>query len=96
MFRDGAEPVHHDIDNFLEYAVGLIRAVLSVQENQHLHSDDWHRTIYIDTIGVRTTDFDMSDSEKLGLIEQGRLGVTAYFDWYDNPPADDLPANRVA
>lgn len=95
VFRDGAEPVHHHIDNILEYAVGLIRAVLSVQENQHLHSDDWHRTIYIDSVGIRTTDFDLSEREKLGLIEQGKRGVTAYFDWYDNPPADDLPSNRV-
>ena len=36
----------------------------NVQENQHLHSDDWCRTIYINTIGVGTTQFDLDDQKK--------------------------------
>lgn len=95
VYRDGAEPVHHEIDNFLEYAVGLVRATLSVQANQHLHSDDWHRTIYIDTIGVRTFDFDLSDQDKLDLVAEGKKGVTEYFIWYDAADPNDLPLNLV-
>ena len=54
------------------------------QENSHLHSDDWQRTIYIDTLGVGTTDFDISDKQKKALVESGKKGVKDYFDWYDN------------
>lgn len=59
MFRDGAEPQHQKIDDFLDYAWALAKSILNAQNNQHLHSDDWHRTVHINTIGVNTTDFDL-------------------------------------
>jgi len=34
-FATGSEPVHNNIDNFVDYAVGLVRAVMSVQDNYH-------------------------------------------------------------
>jgi NTE family protein len=57
--------------------------VLNVQVNQHLHSDDWQRTVYIDTLDVKTTDFDLSDPKKRELIRSGKQGVETYFAWYD-------------
>jgi NTE family protein len=53
------------------------------QQSMHLHSDDWQRTIYIDTLGVGTTQFDISDDLKKKLVQSGSDGVIAYFDWYD-------------
>jgi NTE family protein len=93
VFRDNAEPDHRKINDFFDYAAALINSVLSVQENQHLHSDDWHRTIYINTLDVKTTDFDLPDQDKRDLIEQGEKGVEIFFDWYDNAKQDDLPSN---
>lgn len=93
VFRDNAEPVHRKIDDFFDYAGALINSVLSVQENQHLHSDDWSRTIYIDTLDVKTTDFDLSDQKKRDLIDQGEKGVEIYFEWFNNANQDDLPSN---
>ena len=61
VFRDGAEPPNTEIDDFFDYAIALVKSILNVQNNQHLHSDDWHRTIYINTIGVGTTDFNLPD-----------------------------------
>lgn len=75
------------------YARALTRALMQVQENQHLHDDDWQRTVYIDTLDVRTTDFDISDARKRALVEQGEAGVEAYFKWFDG--AAEAPANRV-
>ena len=49
----------------------------------HLHSDDWQRTVYIDTLGVKTTEFDLSDSKKRKLKESGRKGALEYFKWFD-------------
>jgi NTE family protein len=62
------------------------------QGNMHLHSDDWQRTIYIDTLGVGTTDFDLTDAMKTKLEESGRQGALAYFDWFDHK--ESMPINR--
>lgn len=92
VFRDHAEPEHHKIKDFFDYTLNLIETILAVQDDQHLHSDDWHRTIYVDTLGVGTTDFEISDSMKEKLIQSGRENTEKYFVWYDNE--ENQPANR--
>lgn len=94
VFRDGAEPQHKIIDDFFDYIGALFKAILNVQENQHLHSDDWHRTIFIDTIGVGATDFDLSDAKKRALVKEGLKATQLYFDWYDKNDANDPPINH--
>jgi NTE family protein len=94
VFRDQAEPEHRKIEqgNFFAYTWALVETILSIQNSYHLHSDDWQRTIYIDTLGVGTTDFDLDDTRKDALVESGRLNTEKYFAWYDNPASS--PANR--
>lgn len=92
-FRDHAEPPRHKIDDFFSYAWGLIETVMERQASRHLHSDDWHRTIYIDTLGVKTTDFDLDDAEKNAMLKSGRNHTRRYFEWYDNPAEN--PVNKV-
>ncbi len=86
------EPQVNKIDNFFEYIQALIKTILDSQSNTHLHGDDWQRTIYIDTIGVSTTDFNLSDEKKKALEESGRRGAEEYFKWYDDPA--NKPVNR--
>lgn len=62
------------------------------QSRLHLHSDDWQRTVYIDTLGVGTTDFGMSDRKKQSLLKSGREGTMPYFKWFDDQKSD--PVNR--
>ena len=93
VFRDGAEPQHNKVDDFFDYVGALFKAILNVQENQHLHSDDWHRTVYINTIGVGTTDFDLSDAKKRKLVKEGQKATLDYFNWFDKPKSK--PINRV-
>jgi NTE family protein len=92
VFRDQAEPLRHHVDDFFDYAYALVDTVLNAQENQHLHSDDWQRTVYIDTLGVRTTDFDLDDGKKDALVKSGKENTEKYFVWYDDPASQ--PANR--
>lgn len=87
IFRDHAEPPHKKIDDFFDYTWALTHTALEAQQNAHLHNDDWARTVYIDTIGVGTTDFDLPDSKKKALVKSGREGALAYFKWYDNAEA---------
>jgi NTE family protein len=92
VFRDQAEPEHRKIDDFFSYTWGLVETVLGFQDSLHLHSDDWHRTIYIDTLGVKTTEFDLSDERKEELAKSGTENTEKYFDWYDKP--ENQPQNR--
>lgn len=92
VFRDHAEPPVHKIDDFFSYSLGLIETIMEAQASQHLHSDDWQRTIYIDTLGVKTTQFDLDDEIKDKLEESGRGNTAKYLEWYDKPSS--TPANR--
>ncbi|UCE53462.1 MAG: patatin-like phospholipase family protein [Desulfobacterales bacterium] len=93
MFRDQAEPVGEPIDDFFDYTKNLLKTIMDAQANYHLHGDDWQRTIYIDTLGVKTTEFKITDAKKKALVASGRKGTELYFKWYDNPKSK--PANRV-
>ena len=92
VFRYGNEPQHHQVDDFFDYIKALIATILDSQLNRHFHSDDWHRTVYIDTLGVGTTDFDISQAKKKRLEASGRKGTEAYFKWYDSKKS--TPHNR--
>lgn len=81
------------IKSFTDYARQLFGALMNAQENMHLHGDDWQRTVYIDTLDVSTTDFNLSDARKQALIEQGIDGTENYFEWFDNP--SEKPVNKV-
>ena len=88
VFRDGQEPRHHEIEHFLDFTLQLIKTLLAVQDSQHLHEDDWHRTIYIDTLGVGTTDFDLSDSRKKELVASGKKATDDYLKWWSDESRD--------
>jgi NTE family protein len=92
VFRYGAEPQHEKIDDLFDYSKALITTILGSQENIHLHSNDWQRTIYIDSLGVATTDFGLSNETKKKLEDSGEKGTIAYFDWFDD--LKSKPFNR--
>lgn len=93
-FRHGNVQVSTKIDSFFDYTKALIKTALNVQESMHLHSDDWHRTIYIDTLGVGSADFDLSDAMKKKLVKSGTDNTEAYFDWFEKSPDGNPPHNR--
>ncbi|MCP4117527.1 MAG: patatin-like phospholipase family protein [Desulfobacteraceae bacterium] len=88
VFRDGQEPQRNEIKHFLDYTMELIKTVLAVQDSQHLHSDDWHRTVYIDTLGVGTTDFDLNDNRKKELVASGKKATEKYLEWWSDESTD--------
>jgi NTE family protein len=68
------------IDSFPEYARNLFEALLSVQVNAFKNNpDDQKRTIIINNLGVRTTDFDLSQELKCKLIQQGVIAACKHF-----------------
>lgn len=82
VFRDGQAPQSEKIENLLDYTMQLVKTMLSAQGNQHLHSDDWHRTVYINTKKYSTFDFDLDKKSKQELIKLGRTATESYFEWW--------------
>jgi NTE family protein len=80
------------IAGFTHYARALLGAAMKAQDGVHLHSDDWQRTVYIDTLEVGSTDFKVSAELKAALVEEGVRGVNRYFRWFDDPT--EAPVNR--
>ncbi len=93
LFRYNEPLKGKEIKTFPQYAQRLISALMKTQENQHLHSDDWHRTVYINTLDVGTTDFDLSDETKQQLVKQGIEGAETYLKWFEDP--SENPLNRI-
>ena len=93
VFRYNEPPKERPIKNFTDYARALINTITYVQQNQHLHEDDWHRTLFIDTYDMRATEFNLTDEKKKELIHSGINSADKYFCWFDN--LDELPCNRI-
>ena len=80
--RDSKTPPKIKIDSFKDFTKALIKTLIDAQQdNAHLESDDWKRTVYIDTLGIGTTDFDISDHKKDKLIQSGYDCAKKYFAW---------------
>jgi NTE family protein len=93
LFRYDEPLQGKQINRFPEYAKALIGALMQVQENIHLKSDDWQRTLYINTLDVGTTDFDITDEKKKELVNEGIKGAEKYFRWFEDP--EEKPVNKV-
>lgn len=91
MFRDQAEPPKREIKNFWDYTLALLGTLIDAQDNVHLHCDDWQRTIYIDTLGVKATDFSIKEDKKKELLQSGITYTEEYLKWYNN---NDPKANK--
>ncbi len=64
------------------------------QGSRHLQIGDWHRTVYINTLGVSTIDFDLDAETKAQLGASGQASTERYFEWHDTTAPDDRPFNR--
>ena len=88
VFSGEQEPDHTNIEDFFDFTKALLRTILNIQQTTHLREEDWNRTVFLDTLGVDTVEFDLSNKQKLLLIESGRQGATKYFKWLDNLPTE--------
>ena len=91
MYLNHKPTIRNKITSFFTYSKALVTTLIDFQDNVHLHSDDWQRTIYIDTLGVRAIDFDISDIKKQKLVESGRQYTEEYLKWYNG---DEDKANK--
>lgn len=88
---DKEMPIKNEIKTIFSYSKALVTTLIDFQNNVHLHSDDWQRTVYIDTLGISSTDFGISNSKKQKLVNSGITHTKAYLEWYNN---DEEKANK--
>jgi len=70
-----------EIRNFRDYTKELVETILSVQESAFRDSaDDRARTVVIDNLGVRTTDFEITLATKCALMHQAAVATCEYLE----------------
>jgi NTE family protein len=74
-----SEPVK--VSNVKSYSSALINFLMETANKAHLKSNDWNRTIFIDTLDVKTTQFELSREKIEALIKSGKENTLKYFDW---------------
>lgn len=94
VFENGAAPSGKKIENIKDYAEALVGTLIAAQENRHLDQADWNRTIYVNTLNVKTTDFSINENDKRALVTSGIQGAHKYFVWHDT--AHGVPTLKVA
>jgi NTE family protein len=91
--RQGWRVPPKEVEDFVDYIKALLGFMMDMANKSHLHENDWHRTVFIDSMGVRTTDFDLSQEKIDKLLKSGEEGMRAYLDWFEKPQSK--PINRA-
>jgi NTE family protein len=76
---DDTDGIHGVID----YARGLIGTMTEFYDRLYLEQDTFVRTITIPTLGIRTTEFDLSRERALDLYDAGRSAAQRFFEGWD-------------
>ncbi len=85
----GSEPA--EIGGAKDYIVALINFMMEMANKKHLHNNDWNRTIFINSLEVKPTEFNLSKQKVDALIQSGKKGVVDYFNWRNK----DLELNSL-
>jgi NTE family protein len=82
------QPPARPIDNVRRFAGSVFDALLDIQDILlKTNPGDERRTVFINDLGVKTTDFQLSDQTKWDLIAQGRIATSTYL----SKPQPPLP-----
>jgi NTE family protein len=68
----------------LGYLWSLVETMMEAHDRLYIEQKKFDKTIDIDTLGVRTTDFDLSDEHKRALYESGRKEANVFLDKFES------------
>ncbi len=92
LMKRAIEPPSIKIKNIKQYITMTIGFMTDIANKAHLQENDWHRTVFIDAKGVKTTDFGLSENRIEELIQSGENGAKEYFQWFED--RRQRPRNR--
>ena len=76
---DGAPPAPRSgILLVVDYLRSLVDTMMAAHDRLYIEENDFARTITIDTLGVGTTQFDLSSERALELFESGRVAAEEF------------------
>ena len=67
-------------DSLKNFFIALLNDMMLQIDRLHIKDDYWERTIPINTGKIRATDFNLSEEQKMFLLEQGEKAALKYFD----------------
>ncbi len=67
----------------VDYLRSLVDTMMAAHDRLYIEQSDFDRTIAIDTLGVRTTEFDLTEERAMKLFESGRTAAKKFLD--ENP-----------
>jgi NTE family protein len=73
-----AEYPANSIETTVDYAKSLVATMMEARDRLYIETADFARTICIPTLGVRTTDFELTRERKLELYEAGRSAAERF------------------
>lgn len=74
------------INNLKEYSGALVNFLMEMANKSHLQPKDWNRTVFLDTLDVKTVDFKLPEEKIQALIASGKTCTENYFKWRDADP----------
>ncbi|MEO8092152.1 MAG: patatin-like phospholipase family protein [bacterium] len=67
----------------VEFGKRLLQTMLEAHDRIHVDNDTFLRTIMIDTLGVRTTDFELDPDVREALYESGQAAATKFLSGWE-------------
>ena len=80
------------IGRFTSFAWGIINFLLDVLNKTHLDEDDYARTVFIDTLHIKTLDFNLPSQDRTTLLQQGRRSMEKYAQKHRWTPLSACPS----
>ncbi len=72
------ERVRSGVSSVVAYLRSLADTMMAAHDRLYIEESDFERTIAIDTLGVRTTEFDLSEERAMKLFESGRAAAEKF------------------
>jgi NTE family protein len=66
------------VSSVVAYLRSLVDTMMAAHDRLYIEESDFNRTIAIDTLGVRTTEFDLSEERAMKLFESGRTAAEKF------------------
>lgn len=80
VLKNHIRPYSNNIKNVIGYTESLVNSLMNGMENYYRSSDDNLRTVYINSLGIKTTEFDLSLKQKKELFDSGYYSVKSFFE----------------
>jgi NTE family protein len=81
---ESAQKQRFEIDGLLDFAQAIVGTMMTWHDQMHIDDESvLARTIFVDTTGVRATDFDLDEPTQGRLYEEGRAAATDFLKVWD-------------